>query len=119
MEFREKCCECPHFAKFANTDECGLGLCMIRYTEVAVDGECIYKPEPYTCGDCQHFVENDTACMTVEANESTAGCGGFIDAKYPQLVGILTDWLIRGKDCVEEFNNALKEAQAFISEIKY
>lgn len=118
MKFREKCRECPHFAEVANTSECGLGVCMADYVEVNVDAECTYKPAPYTCADCQHFVEHDTACMTAEATDPADECCGFIDAKYTTLVYILTDWLLREEDCEDKFAEALEEAKAFVAKFR-
>lgn len=113
----KKCKDCPNFAKFANTDECGIGMCMATYVEVICEGKCAYALEPHTCADCQHYVENDTACMTAKANDPAEDCCGFVDVKYGQMVEILTDWLLRGKDCIEEFKAALAEAQDFVNKI--
>lgn len=112
-----KCKDCPSFAEFGNTAECGLGVCMVEYAEAAYEGECIYNPKPHTCADCQHFIEYDMACLNAKATDSAVDCCGFIDIKYTTFVGILKDWLLRGEDCENNFAEAMEEAKAFVTRI--
>ena len=108
------CKDCEKFAKFGNSDECGLGICMrtLNWQTVQMNSVCAYEPKPHKCKDCQHMVEGDTACLT--ANPEDDICAGFEDYRYYVMMDILFDWISRGKtdeECTELFTKCLALAK--------
>jgi hypothetical protein len=104
------CYNCKYFKRIANTDETGMGVCSFSASFDPVDVEqikktgCPYqiKKCPITCGDCNHFAENDPACFTADEFDDASDCAGFVSFDFQKAEGILTKLVLKGQCTTEQ-----------------
>ena len=116
--------DCKYFAKLANTDETGEGVCTFSdwYIPTSINIKCRYAiDKDYTlkCKDCERF-NNDYACYTVNENDLVGKCSGFIDKIYTNIENEVITLLLQNRfdrekiiavidDAVKNFNAPNKE----------
>ena len=91
------CGECEQFWKMGGDG--GHGVCTVpaSYFPTMASAECVYvRKKALTCSLCSHF-DNDTACMTAQADDDASSCPGFEDKLEDLFMDILLDWLCRGE----------------------
>lgn len=120
-----KCSECIYFKDIENTSETKQGICTytFSYEPTGLNDDCHYIPDEYKCGDCMHYLTNDTACMIARYDDPVIRedgklCCGFED-KYEDMVKqALFNWELRGLDTQKKLENVFKQFKLEFREIK-
>ena len=105
------CRDCDKLNKIGNSEECGYGICtnVPYFFMVDMNEECVFeKPIILHCSNCSRF-GTDFACETVEADNISENCPGFIDKREEGFRELLHFWDSRGIDVREKVEKILKE----------
>ena len=91
------CKDCEKYYKFGGDGSHGVCSVPASFFPVEAGMPCVYlNPPKKTCSMCSHF-DNDTACMTQEADDTFASeCGAFDDKGEWELEKILFQMLRNG-----------------------
>lgn len=121
-----KCEECRYKQDIGNTKETGAALCSrdTSYFPINCGDDCHFLPpnRELFCRDCVRFTD-DTACMTMEADDSAFDkeghlCPGFIDLRENELIEILMFWKTQGLYDRAKIEGIINDFEEFYNDIK-
>lgn len=98
-----RCSDKCRFYNHTSDDSNGICTAGDYFVPTKIGNECpLVSEKEYKCGDCQHLVSGDSACMTAREEDSImhefGACGGFDNKYMCTIIDNLYELYLHGED---------------------